>query len=192
MAVCIQCTKEFTPTSLVNTVCSPVCKKARKNIVRRQEVKNYNCGICGVEFSSARSNRTTCSRVCSVKRWRDTKGKQYWADRYAKDPEKQKIASRKSIQKAKDACYEAYGGYKCACLHCDVINPKFLILDHINNDGAEHRRELGPHGNGGSLYGWIIRNNFPPMFQVLCYNCNCGKNVNGGVCPHKDEQNANS
>ncbi len=30
-----------------------------------------------------------------------------------------------------------------------------------------------------------MENNFPPGFRVLCYNCNCGRNHNKGICPHK-------
>ena len=64
---------------------------------------------------------------------------------------------------------------------------EFLVLDHINNDGAAHRKSMKnkSDGFGIQLYRWIIKNNFPPIFQVLCANCNMGKEMNGGVCPHK-------
>ena len=67
----------------------------------------------------------------------------------------------------------------------------FLTLDHINNDGAEHRREI--HGRqtaaGYQTYRWLMRNGFPPGFQVLCANCNHGKRMNGGTCPHQVRSN---
>jgi hypothetical protein len=75
-----------------------------------------------------------------------------------------------------------YGG-KCAC--CGESNLIFLNIDHINNDGAEHRRKIGRRKN--DIYLWIKSNNFPPGFQVLCFNCNCGRQLNGGICPHKNE-----
>lgn len=83
------------------------------------------------------------------------------------------------MQQARDAALLAYGGFKCAC--CGETQKMFLALDHVNNDGANDRRN-----NGGStgLYYWLKRNNYPPGFQVLCHNCNWGKYVNGGVCPH--------
>lgn len=28
--------------------------------------------------------------------------------------------------------------------------------------------------------------NYPEGYQVLCYNCNCGKSINNGICPHLD------
>jgi hypothetical protein len=72
-------------------------------------------------------------------------------------------------------------GKKCAC--CGETTEKFLTIDHINNDGTKQRKESGIKGSY-SMYVWLIRNNYPPEFQILCYNCNLGKARNGGVCPH--------
>ena len=52
---------------------------------------------------------------------------------------------------------------------------------NINGGGNEHRRR----DKITNLYLWAIQNNFPSIFQVLCFNCNHGKQLNGGVCPHK-------
>jgi hypothetical protein len=85
-------------------------------------------------------------------------------------------------QRYKDACYAAYGGYVCRC--CGETEPLFLDLDHIYNDGARDRKSRKWHGTEG-LYRWIIKQCFPPIFQVLCRNCNWGKYRNGGICPHQ-------
>jgi hypothetical protein len=89
------------------------------------------------------------------------------------------------------AVFNAYGGPKCAC--CGETIFKFLTIDHINNDGAEHRRSLkndkSKSSSGQRIYCWLKKNNFPPGFQVLCFNCNCGKSLNNGICPHKDAHN---
>ena len=74
-----------------------------------------------------------------------------------------------------------YGGYKCAC--CGITEPAFLTLDHINNGGTRHRREL--KRTGRSFFAWLRDNGYPPGFQVLCINCNQGRHRNGGICPHK-------
>lgn len=76
-------------------------------------------------------------------------------------------------------------GYRCVC--CGENELIFLTIDHINNDGAEHRKQLCKNSNVGSvgLYRWLKKNNFPDGFQILCYNCNIGKYRNGGVCPHE-------
>jgi len=71
-----------------------------------------------------------------------------------------------------------YGG-ACAC--CGETREEFLSFDHINGDGASHRREIG---RGGFIMAvWIKKNGFPPTIQLLCYNCNCSKGFRG-YCPH--------
>ena len=72
-------------------------------------------------------------------------------------------------------------GKVCSC--CGEKNVKFLTIDHMNNDGYVQRR-LDKSRRAGS-YGWIVKNGFPTDLQVLCFNCNSGKALNGGVCPHK-------
>lgn len=72
--------------------------------------------------------------------------------------------------------YLTDGRLQCACCHESYI--EFLELDHINNDGWIHRKLIH-----GSMYDWVIRNNFPPGFQLLCTNCNMAKG-RYGYCPH--------
>jgi len=86
--------------------------------------------------------------------------------------------------KNRDKVFEAYGGPICNC--CGETELLFLTIDHINNDGATHRKELGGRNFGGSrMHKWLIDNDFPPGFQILCANCQLGKHLNGGICPHK-------
>ena len=75
-----------------------------------------------------------------------------------------------------------YGG-KCAC--CRLADERFLSIDHINNDGAEHRRQNRIQGEGHHMYLWLKQHGYPTNVQVLCYNCNLAKQFNGGVCPHQ-------
>ena len=73
----------------------------------------------------------------------------------------------------------AYGA-NCAC--CGESERIFLDLDHINNDGARHRREMG---NQAQVLLALRAAGWPrDAFQVLCCNCNQGKARNGGICPH--------
>lgn len=88
--------------------------------------------------------------------------------------------------RVKETVYLAYGGYRCNC--CGETERTFLSIDHINNDGASHRRDHG-HVTGEVMHRWLIRNNFPSGFQVLCMNCQWGKRNNGGVCPHQVRRN---
>lgn len=75
-------------------------------------------------------------------------------------------------------------GPRCAC--CGEENLLFLTVDHINNDGAEHRRK-GTGKVSLAFYRWIIKNDFPDDLRILCFNCNCGRQRNGGICPHVTE-----
>lgn len=90
---------------------------------------------------------------------------------------------RGTLMRYKKIVFDHYG-FQCQC--CGESISKFLTLDHVNNDGAEHRRLLGGSAGGRALYLWIINNKYPDIFQVLCWNCNCGKKMNGGVCPHTE------
>jgi hypothetical protein len=108
-----------------------------------------------------------------------------------KNPGKYSEYNRKSSLKLKRQVMDAYGG-ECAC--CGETELVFLTIDHIDDNGAEHRREMAAErGNGTTEYSqagartyrWLRDNGFPQGFQVLCANCNCGKHWNGGVCPHE-------
>jgi hypothetical protein len=57
------------------------------------------------------------------------------------------------------------------------------VVDHVENDGYKYRgKNKNVHSN---IYAWLIRNNFPSGFQLLCANCNLAKHRNKGVCPHR-------
>lgn len=76
---------------------------------------------------------------------------------------------------------EAYGG-KCAC--CGETESLFLQLDHIHNDGAAERR-LERVNSGGIFWARLKKRGWPKgRHQLLCANCNFGKFMNKGVCPH--------
>lgn len=82
--------------------------------------------------------------------------------------------------------YEVIGHYGGICVCCGESWLEFLTLDHTNNDGAKHRLKLKTwEATGIGFYKWVKRNGFPNDLQVLCWQCNCGKNFNGGICPHR-------
>jgi len=83
----------------------------------------------------------------------------------------------------KDDVFKAYGGYKCAC--CGETEPMFLSIDHMLNNGNELKK-AGVHGKSSTqFYRWLKKSGYPKDFQVLCMNCNIGKHLNNGVCPHQ-------
>ena len=83
-------------------------------------------------------------------------------------------------QQLKQDVFRAYGGEKCSC--CGETEISFLAIDHINGGGEQQRKKIG---GGTAFYRWLKRNKYPVGFQVLCHNCNHGKHINGGICPHK-------
>lgn len=80
--------------------------------------------------------------------------------------------------------YSGGGEPKCCC--CGMADSiHFLTLDHINNDGKEDRKI---HGLGMVFYARMKKLGYPTHLQTLCFNCNLGKKLNGGVCPHKSKK----
>lgn len=112
--------------------------------------------------------------------------KQYQKDFRQRDDfsEKHAVHTRHYRDKLKKQVFDHYGN-QCAC--CGEIEEKFLSIDHVNGGGNQHRKQIssGYDSGGGQTYLWLIRNNFPDGFQLLCMNCNWGRTYNNGVCPHK-------
>ena len=77
---------------------------------------------------------------------------------------------------------QAYGG-KCAC--CGEIKSQFLTIDHTNNDGNIERKLF--KRNAVAILKKIQKENYPSSYQILCWNCNVARHINGGTCPHKQK-----
>lgn len=84
---------------------------------------------------------------------------------------------RKRGSELRKEALAAYGS-KCAC--CSETQFEFLQLDHVNNDGAKHRLEVG---TGRRLLAWLKKRGYPDIIQILCANCNAAKAFYG-ECPH--------
>mgnify|MGYP001559392820 CR=1 FL=1 len=125
--------------------------------------KYPDCKICGKKIPNSRKyNAWTCSIKCHLKNIRIN-------------------ARRRELHRKMEVLLH-YGGNppKCAC--CGESHIEFLLIDHMTGDGNKHR-----HGkyrySGSSFYIWLIKNNFPDSFQVLCSNCNFTKrNMNKKFC----------
>lgn len=103
----------------------------------------------------------------------------YHADKYARTRDVQRMSRKRYYEKWKKIVFDRYGN-ECSC--CGEAEPKFLTIDHVNDDGAEHRKEVSA---GIVLFRWLVANDFPETFRILCFNCNSGRYHNGGVCPHE-------
>ena len=76
------------------------------------------------------------------------------------------------------------GTVKCACCGESIL--QFLTIDHIKGGGDKHRATIKGLA-GVNFYKWLRKQGYPEGYQVLCYNCNCGKG-RGEICPHKKQE----
>lgn len=162
--LCISC--GLTPPSPGTNYCEP-CRTSKGDDTKAKREKARSKGIC-VNCLSRKANKgKTLCELCRVK----------------------KNAKTKQIeQNKKRTVLEHYGG-QCMC--CGKRDFRILTIDHIDGKGAEHRRKISPskttNGGGGKVtYRWLIKNNFPPGFQTLCYDCQALKGT-GLECPHQAE-----
>jgi len=140
----------------------------------------YSCPACRVERQAYREQRfqkgwcTWCDKRPHLV---DARLCRECADRGA-----EKAARRRYL--CKRACMTHFGG-QCAC--CGETKLAFLTLDHVNTDGKAHRLEMG--FTGQAFYQRLVRDKFVSAYalQVLCWNCNLGRRINGGACPHQDQ-----
>jgi hypothetical protein len=89
--------------------------------------------------------------------------------------------NRRYAWKERVQAIQHYGG-RCAC--CGESELRFLVLDHVDEDGALQRKQMRGAG-GWRFYRWLRLNQYPDSFtlQILCANCNMAKTFFGG-CPH--------
>ncbi len=101
---------------------------------------------------------------------------------YERNAERRKEYFRQYWRKMKREVLQHYGD-QIACATCGESDLEKLQLDHINNDGGEHRRllisrkEIYEGYEGVGFYRYLKRNNYlnnPPL-QILCKSCNIAK-----------------
>jgi hypothetical protein len=160
--------------------------KPRTQFTKRMQSpdgRNTACRTCNAAYRAANQERLRSAHAVWVEEHREylrayrqaTKEQsRVWRNA---NRERLREQANQRARKLRDEVLSAYGG-ACAC--CGETERAFLQIDHVNNDGAEHRRAT----NGVKLDYWIRRHGFPPQFQILCCNCNFGRHLNGGVCPH--------
>jgi hypothetical protein len=119
------------------------------------------------------------------KQWTNEDTTLYKKNRYHSDPEyrelylaqtaasyqrrKIKVSATRSRKRAERKLvvlthYGKDGKLQCCWPDCQETDIDCLTIDHIQNDGHEHRKKVG---NGG-VYKDIIKNAFPSGFQTLC------------------------
>lgn len=96
-----------------------------------------------------------------------------------------KVRKNKENLLLKEQTIMEYGG-KCVC--CADRNVIFLTMDHIDGNGAEHRKTINSKYKmtGVKFYRWLRQQGYPKdNYRILCFNCNFAMHVLG-KCPHQD------
>jgi hypothetical protein len=143
------------------------------NSKSRKDGKHPYCNTCQNEMAAARYKNNPEARRQAKERSRLF---------YLSHKDEHITYIRERRKRLKLEIIEGYGG-KCFC--CGEKNIIFLTIDHIHDNGAEERRKLKLRGAGVWFYEWIKKNGWPKDYQVACFNCNIGRYLNGGKCPHK-------
>ena len=81
---------------------------------------------------------------------------------------------RRYRDELKEKVLRHYSSNELKCAECGIDVYPLLSIDHINNDGAEHKRSLSHGGRASSsrVYADLVKRGFPEGYQVLCFNCN--------------------
>ena len=104
----------------------------------------------------------------------------YWKNDINETHQRHRVHSARYLAKGRDIVRAHYGKV-CAC--CGESNEKFLTIDHMDGNGAAHRRQLKHWGSGVQFYRWLVKQGLPDGYRTLCFNCNAAVGVKG-ACPH--------
>lgn len=171
-----------------------------------REYPERTCKKCGGHrFYASLDNRyqegfrlrcADCRNRRSRAHWNKTPALLDYHRKYAREMAR-KLAPkvRADRQALKRRLIKGYGG---ACVCCGEQEPDFLTLEHLNNDGAAHRRSLvnpGSRGGRGNWKSWhsatvrvyrdLENRGYPQEgYTLLCWNCHMATRF-GVICPHK-------
>ena len=125
-----------------------------------------NSEICARYLKKLRKNKKAWSRyrrICNE-----------WTREWKKNPinrSKQRFSANSSNLRLKIRVLTYYGKRKtlmCSWPGCGVIDVDCLTLDHVHDDGKQHRESGYKSGIGG--YRQLERSGHPEGFQTLCGN----------------------
>jgi hypothetical protein len=94
------------------------------------------------------------------------------------------VQARKYRAKLQREVFSHYCGGQphCQCPGCKTSYLGFLQLDHVEGNGAAHRKENKLGTGGARLWAFVKAQGYPEGFQVLCRNCN-GAKFTRARCP---------
>ena len=115
--------------------------------------------------------------MAKTRKWdRSEKGLASYRRYHWKNRERRLKYSHEWREENKRRIFDFYSNGTMKCALCGFPDYRALCLDHIDNNGAEHRKSLS-NGNrentsSDTIYLSLIKSNFPSGFQILCHNCN--------------------
>lgn len=183
---CIWCKND---AAIGKKKCEQCLKKDReRSTLKRQKRKNL--GLC--KFCTNSVNTGTLCDDCKAKKRQNNKTR-YTSRKsaglctdcgekctQAKCPQCLK-KHRDFNSNLRQKVIAGYGG-QCSC--CGETEKCFLQLDHVLNNGSEERKQFR---NSRAVYLKVLNENFPDSYQILCANCNFGRHLNNGICPHNQK-----
>ena len=156
----------------------------RSNRTRRVNREQGVCTDCGSRHPAP--DHKTCGRCLDLRKAKTAARKNSGGCVHCGEPSVPGITrcarcrarDRASYIRTKDEVFAYYGGYRCVC--CGETMQEFLTIDHIDGNGAKHRKLINQRG----FYRWLKHNGFPTGYRVLCWNCNVSRGIHG-YCPHE-------
>lgn len=152
----------------------------RSNVLAARRRAGGLCADAGCE-EKAESGRWYCSTHLAI---RAKRGRIRYEGIRTDDTIMTIVRGKRALKRRNEHAHlrkrviDAYGG-RCAC--CGEDQYVFLTIDHVHGDGWKEKNLQRPD----QKFKRIIEQDYPPSYQVLCYNCNCAKR-NGAHCPHED------
>ncbi|KKK94812.1 hypothetical protein LCGC14_2679080 [marine sediment metagenome] len=194
---CQQCQRDLDRDTVICTICSDKQKPIQKKAQKKRYNRRRSAGLCVGCENPAMPNQTRCEDCAQLDAEKQKTRREHriannlcivcgeylgenpsiqMCDKHSKKRSEWYVGSdvRKNDRvrriERKKLVLAHYGG---KCVECGEDGWAKLAIDHINNDGSKHRKEL--RESGSTYYKWLIDNNFPDEFQILCHNCNWQK-----------------
>lgn len=145
------------------------------------------CERCHLQYQPRSWHQKYCQSCQKVK------AKEWTENAIAKRPEYYQRKARENAWryrltvKVKVLGHYSNQTFTCGC--CGESERDFLTINHLDGEGNRQSKELGIPRSSHRLCEWLIRNEFPAGYQVLCMKCNVAKGLYG-ACPHKRTGNS--